>query len=372
MLSNPLGSYRRMFALAALAAVGACVSTRAIDYQVEPLPAVIGCTSNFCSPDDQVTLTYLGVSGFLIEARGRALLTAPSFTNPSLDSVTPTWLRFFRGRAPVLAPNRRLIERLLPAAADNASMILVGHGHYDHLLDVPYVARSRARNAVIYGGPSVRHTLMGDSALRASPDRVVAIRGNDVGTRDRVGRWFTSPDRTFRVMALHADHAPTVNVFKWGAMFANGTLDSDLTELPRRAEDWKLGEPYAYLIDVLGQDGTTPIFRIYYQDAPNTAPLGFPPRALGGRGVDLAILCVATAQNVDPTSPDSLLMVMQPRYVIASHWESFFQPQTLPLRLNPASDVDDFNRSLMNYLPSDARWWMPKPRTTLRFATGGP
>lgn len=347
------------------------MSTRAIDYQVEPLPAVIGCENTPCPPDDQVTVTYLGVSGFLIEARGHALLTAPSFTNPSLDSVTPTWLRFFRGRAPTLVPNRRLIERLLPAAADKASMILVGHGHYDHLLDVPYVARARARNAVIYGGPTVRHMLMGDSALRASPDRVVAIRGNDVATRDRVGTWFTSADRAFRVMALHADHAPTVNVFKWGATFANGTLDADLNALPRRAEDWKLGEPYAYLIDVLGADGATPTFRVYYQDAPNTAPLGFPPRAIGGRAVDLAILCVATAQNVDPTSPDSLLMVMQPKYVIASHWESFFQPQTLPLRLNPASDVDDFNRSLMNHLSSDARWWMPKPRTTLRFATRG-
>ena len=348
------------------------MSTRAIDYQVEPIPAVIGCTTEACPANDQVSVTYLGVSGFLIEARGHALLTAPLFTNPGLDSVTPTRFRFFRGRAPALVPNRRLIERLLPPAADKASMLLVGHGHYDHLLDVPYVARARARNAVIYGGPTVRHMLMGDSALRASPHRVVAIRGDDVGTRDRVGRWFTSPDRAFRVMALHADHAPTVHVFKWGAMFANGTLDADLTELPRRAEDWKLGEPYAYLIDVLGQDGATPVFRIYYQDAPNTAPLGFPPRALGGRPVDLAILCVATAKNVDPTSPDSLLIAVQPRYVIASHWESFFQPQTLPLRLNPASDVDDFNGGLMRYLPSDARWWMPKPRTTLRFAAGDP
>jgi hypothetical protein len=247
-------------------------------------------------------------------------------------------------------------------------MILVGHGHYDHLLDVPYIATTHARDAVIYGGPTVRHMLMGDSALRASPQRVVAIEGADVGRRDRIGRWYTSADRAFRVMALEASHAPAARVFGRRVDFASGTIDKDLDHLPRSAEDWKLGEPYAYIIDVLGTDANTPIFRIYFQDAPSTVPLGFPPIGLGGRRIDLAILCVATARNVDPPSPDSLLRVLKPRFVIASHWESFFRPQTLPLMLNPASDVDAFNASLTKNLPPDARWAMPVPRTVLRFA----
>ncbi|HEY9226386.1 MAG TPA: hypothetical protein VIP11_07070 [Gemmatimonadaceae bacterium] len=338
-----------------------------MEYFVEPVPAVIGCGEESCSTDEHVRVTYLGVAGFLIEARGSSLLTAPSFSNPSLDSVTPTWLRFFKGRSPEIVPNQRLIDRLLPKAAEDASMILVGHGHYDHLLDVPYIATAHARKAIIYGGPSVRHMLMGDKQLRAAPARVVAITGGDVGRRDHVGRWIETSDHTFRIMALQADHAPTVHLFRGGILFADGSVDEDLTELPRRAEDWKVGEPYSYLIDVLGQD-RAPIFRIYFQDTPNTAPLGFPPAELGGRRVDLAILCVATARNVRPESPDSLLRVMRPRYVVASHWESFFRPQTLPLVLNPTSDVDAFNTSLMNALPTDSRWSMPKPRTTLRFA----
>jgi L-ascorbate metabolism protein UlaG (beta-lactamase superfamily) len=340
-----------------------------VEYQTEPIPQVIGCAVEPCASGDETKVTYLGVSGFLIESRGRALLTGPSFTNPSLDSVTPTRYRFLRGRAPTIRPDKALIDRLLPPAADKASMILVGHGHYDHLLDVPHVANAHARDAQIYGGPTVRHMLMGDSALRANASRVIGISGDDVGRVDRVGRWFTSTDRAFRVMALEADHARTVNLFRRrGMLFAAGTLDGDLTELPRRAEDWKLGEPYSYLIDVLGPDGATPVFRIYYQDAPNTAPLGFPPASLGGRRVDLAILCVATARNVDPPSPDSLLKVLRPKYVIAAHWESFFRPQTLPIYLNPVSDVDKFNVSLMKSMPADGKWAMPLPRTTLRFA----
>jgi L-ascorbate metabolism protein UlaG (beta-lactamase superfamily) len=337
----------------ATAAVAFTISCRSIvqfEYDLEPVPTATG---------DHVAITYLGVSGFVIEYRGKTILTGSSFTNPSLDSVTPTKYRFFRGRAPEIKSDTALIERLLPASADNASMIVVGHGHYDHLLDVPYIATHRARNAVIYGSPTVKHMLMGDPALHG---RVVSI--------DSVNRWITSRDGAFRIMALTADHAPTIRLFNWGHRFADGTVDHDLDHLPRRAEDWKLGEPFSYIIDVLAPGDTAPVYRIYFQDAPNTAPLGFPPRNLGGRAFDLAILCVATAKNVDPVSPDSLLRVLKPRHVIAAHWESFFRPQTLPLVVNPASDVDAFIASLNRNLPIGSRWNLPLPRTTLRFATG--
>src|SRR5690349_19373468 len=88
-----------------------------VAYQIEPIPPVIGCDAEPCAPGDEIHVTYLGVSGFLIESRGHAMLTAPSFTNPSLDSVTPTRYRFFRGRAPTIRPDKALIDRLLPRAA---------------------------------------------------------------------------------------------------------------------------------------------------------------------------------------------------------------------------------------------------------------
>lgn len=356
------------YSLLSLAAVASCRSATPIEYQVAPIAPVIGCASAACESTDNVSITYLGVSGFLIRYRGSALLTGPSFSNPGLDSVTPARLRFFRGEPPPIHADSALIERLLPAEADAAAMILVGHGHYDHLLDVPYIATHRARGATIYGSTSVRHMLMGDAALRATSQRLVAIDSSDAGTRDRVGRWYYSRDSAFRIMALRANHAPTVRLFRWGPVFASGVVDHDLDRLPRTAEDWKLGEPYAFVIDLLASDNRNPVFRIYFQDAPNTPPMGFPPAALRGRNFDLAILCVATARNVDPPSPDALLEILHPGFVIASHWESFFRPQTLPLVLNPASDVDAFMNSLTRGLPVHSEWAMPLPRTTLHFA----
>jgi hypothetical protein len=351
--------------LAALLA--GCHALFPIRYDVEPQPAVYGCARD-CADSDQVAVNYLGVSGFLISYRGRSLLTAPLFSNPSIWDVAPRQFYPF-WHAPTIRPDTQLIDRLLPRAADSASMILVGHSHYDHLLDVPWIARNRATRAAIYGTPTTRHILMGDAALRADSSRVRAVSDADLGTASKAGRWFYDADSTFRVMALAADHAPTVRFLGVSSTFAKGALDTDQDALPRAADEWLLGETYTYLIDILQPGDPSPRFRIYYQDAPNTAPLGFPPRSvIAERPIDLAILCLATASNTRPVAPAALLQATRPSYVIAAHWESFFQPQIYPLYLNPASDITRFVAALHENLPSTSRWSLPLPRTVMHYA----
>jgi hypothetical protein len=367
-LTNVTRRTRGLLAIAA-GAVAGCRSAVPIVYQVEPTPAVIGCRASGCATaDEQVEITYLGVSGFMVRHRGAVLLTAPFFSNPPLEDVAPTnRLRFFRRRRHEIRPDSQLIERLLPREADAASMLLVGHAHYDHLLDVPYIARRRATRATVYGSPTMRHILMGDTVLRRQTQRVVAIASADVGTVAGEGRWFYSADSVFRVMALATDHAPTLKLFGTGPLFAAGTVDRDLATLPTWADEWRVGEPLAYLIDVLDRGQVQPRLRIYFQDAPSTVPLGFPPRTLlAERGVDVALLCAATAENV-AHAPDSLLTVLRPSYAIVGHWESFFRPQVLPLVLNPATDADRFLGALARRMPVGAGWQMPVPRTRLRF-----
>lgn len=367
-LASSMATLRRAVALASCALV-ACRSAVPIVYQVEPTPAVVGCLATACAPpDEQVAVTYLGVSGFLIRYRGSALLTAPLFTNPPLDDVSPSnRFRLFHRRGHRVRSDSTLVERLLPREADATSMLLVGHAHYDHLLDVPYVARRRATRARIYGSPTMRHILMGDSALRRDGTRVVAIDSADVGTPERAGRWLYSPDSAFRVMALRATHAPTLALFGRGPLFAPGTLDHDLDALPQWADEWRVGEPLAYLIDVLDRGRARPRLRVYFQDAPSRPPLGAPPPSvLAERGVDVALLCAATAENV-PRTPQQLLGVLRPRYALIGHWESFFRPQVLPLVLNVATDADAFLGAMARAMPVGSGWQMPLPRATVRF-----
>jgi hypothetical protein len=338
---------------------------------MEPTLRKIGCDAYSCgSPENQVEATYLGTSGILIRYRGGALLTAPFFSKPVLKRVALSMLPLGPWSDFRLTPDTTLIERFLPATADGASAILVGHGHYDHLLDVAYIANHRARSAKIYGGPSIRHTLMGDSSLRADGgSRLIEIPTSRAGTRNRAADWIYTDDRRFRFMPLIATHAPTIKRLGVSYFFASGRVTKDLKSLPVAASDWKLGEPYAYLIDVLVPGDRTPRFRIYYQDAPSRPPFGFPPsETLEERRIDLAVICAATSTYVRG-APDKLLKILHPRNVIVTHWESLFRRGTLSVQFNAAWDIENFIERVVRGLPPDARWAMPVPQTVMRFAT---
>ena len=347
---------------------GGCQPETIIRHQIVSAPHAVGCAPANCGdPRQLVSVTYLGISGILVEHGGHALLTAPFFTNPPLLDWRPGLLRWLIGRP--IAPDTAVIERLLPRSADHASAILVGHGHYDHLLDVPYIATHRTTSARIFGGPSIRHMLMGDAILHSDSSRLVPIPRDSAGDAKRDGVWFYSPDSAFRFMALIADHAPQVKIGNWLFKFAEGTVSADMDTLPKMAADWKLGEPYAFLIDVLSDSPRRTIFRIYFEDAPSAPPLGFPSTRLLATGtVDLAILCAATSSNVKAT-PDSLLRVLNPAGVMVTHWESFFRPALRPKRLSRATDMHLFVRSLRRSLQPRAGWVMPLPGQTVRFRT---
>jgi hypothetical protein len=354
--------------LRAAAALIVLVACRPRTVAVYPATALepIGCNPESCGDSTkQIEIMYLGVAGLVVRHEGHVLLTAPFFTNPRLARVIPKAL-FFGSSGPVTSSGSA-VERFLPKAADSASVILVGHGHYDHLMDIPYIATRRAISAIVYGGPSVRHMLMGDSTLRANGRRVVSIDSADLATPEKTGRWFYSSDRAFRFMAIRAGHAPTFNLWKKGITFASGRVAADMDRLPNTADGWKLGEPYAFMIDVMDADGRTVVFRIYFEDAPSAPTLGFPPQALiDERPIDLAVICGATSSNV-PATPDSLLIVLHPVAVMVTHWESFFRSPALPPEMNPATNWPALSRSLTKSLPPPARWAMPLPQTTFWF-----
>ena len=344
----------------------ACQPTTVIRKSIASGPHGIGCATKNCGdPDNVVSITYLGISGILIEHGPHVLMTDPFFSNP-ITAPRPGALRWLLS-GPRIRSDSAVIEQLLPRAADRASVILIGHGHYDHLMDVPYIATHRARGASIFGGPSIRRMLIGDRALRSRADRLVSIPVERAGDASHEGDWIYSRDSAFRFMALRSDHAPILKFGSWRHSFAAGRVSADMDSLPDTAAQWKLGEPYAFLIDVLSDSTRTTLFRIYFQDAPNEPPLGFPPAAiLAERKVDLAILCAATSTHVS-AAPDSLLRILQPEAVLVTHWESFFRSRLKPSALSRAADLPRFTRGMRRALGSGADWVMPAPQATVRF-----
>lgn len=340
---------RRRLALTLVIAV-AC-SLAGCTYPSHHLQPFSGSRDLGCSGDerDVVEVSYLGAGGFLIRHAGRAIMTAPFYSNPGL-------LRFGLGFP--ISPDITRIEQLLPAVGD-VEAILVGHAHFDHLMDAIHIAETTATRATLYGSDTMMHIVRARPMLRSRVRSLEPIAGDS----STPGTWQPLAGGAMRVMALRSEHAPQF----LGITFFAGRIDHDLTELPRTAYGWKEGQTLAYLIDVLGTDGT-PLLRFHYQDSASTPPFGFPPKmdGPGSPPVVVALLCVASFDQV-PRYPEGLMEALQPRHVILAHWENFFSHH-LPPRPLPFLDTRSFAARLSAALPLGAKWHTPLPgRALVRF-----
>jgi glyoxylase-like metal-dependent hydrolase (beta-lactamase superfamily II) len=307
-----------------------------------------------CDPgprdDSELEVRFLGVGGFLLRWGGQAVLTAPLYSNPSFIEVN----------LGSVAPRGALVEELTAALPlDEVRGVLVGHGHYDHLMDVSALWHRLPPDARIYGNRTMKHMLAafapdrapGCSGPSATPliarDRVVAIDDPADDRLDRrvcpgggtsAGAWITLPGGRVRVRALCSAH-PAQFI---GIHFGAGDHEADLCAPPTSAREWREGQTMAYLVDFLDQG--RPAYRIYYQDAPTDAPVGHvPAEVLDEKPVDLALLCVGNFAEVED-QPGQILTALRPRYAIGGHWESFFQDQKQPIMPLPFHDVEEYRR----------------------------
>lgn len=332
---------------ALLAALAACT----------PPPAVLHPVSAYGPAQcdgrcgDVVEVTYLGVGGFLIRHGRDAVLTAPFFSTPRLSAVL-TFRPIHPDSERIAAGMRRLGD------LTGVHALLVGHGHYDHLMDVPDVVRRYLPGVTVYGNRSMVNTLAPDSAWL----KMVAL-----DDPPKLGTWiYPEGSRAVRFMALPSEHAPHLLGFRG----LRRKEDRPRRTLPPTAWTWAEGQTLAYVIEFL-DPAQRPIFRVHFQDAGSTPPLGFPPA--GGepdRRLDLAILCAGNYDQVFDY-PDGFLHATRPRHVVVGHWENFFRPQSASVRLVPFLSAVRLVRRIDAALPEDADRTTPKPGAVLRFCVCG-
>jgi L-ascorbate metabolism protein UlaG (beta-lactamase superfamily) len=270
-------------------------------------------------PRDVVRVTYLGTNGYQFEFDGRALLVDPYFSRIDLLSVA---------LGSRLQPDAPRVAEGMRHLAPKADAILVTHGHFDHLLDVPVVmSKTRAR---LIASPSAV-----DLAKRAGAPSGDAVTVGDVR---QIGPW--------KIRVLPATH---------DRLFGKVPYDGHETHVagpPQHPVDWVCGEPLAFLIEVGGQ-------RIYIDSGGTPAQLPPPEH------VDLAILGMAL-----PDSRSRLpqaLQRLQPRYFLPSHQDNFFRPLEAGFQFGPLTDFsrvrrdcEQAKRGRMILLDYFQPWSLPK------------
>jgi L-ascorbate metabolism protein UlaG (beta-lactamase superfamily) len=267
-----------------------------------------------------VRVTYLGTNGYQFEFGGHALLVDPYFSRVDLLSVA---------LGSRIQPNASRINDGLRHLTLRPDAILVTHGHFDHLLDVPVImAKTRAR--LIASASSVEVVRRLPDAGASSGD---AVKSGDVR---RVGPW--------KIRVLTATH---------DRLFGQVPFDRPAPRVgvPRRAAEWICGEPLAFLIEVNG-------WRIYV-DSGGT-PTQLPPN----ERVDLAILGMALPDSRARLA--AALERLQPRYILPSHQDDFFRPLSAGFQFGPLTDFPFVqrecahqNRSRLILLDYFKPWTMP-------------
>lgn len=270
------------------------------------------CAAAPVAQADVLRLIYLGAGGMYLEFGEDAIVGDPFFSNP------PLWRVF----SPLtIESDTEAIDRFFfrHGVIDHGKVrgLLVGHGHYDHAMDVPYIASGLPDSVSVFGNRTVYNQL--SSHLPRERLQVVSEATQESVTEHS---WVRISPR-LRFLPIESGHAPN---------FFSLTLAERETWLSRRlsmAGAWKAGSSLSYAIEFRDDVGVgeSAMARVFYQSAASDAPAGHPPGEARSDGMryDVAILSAANWSKAQGY-PVDLLRLINPRYVVFIHWERFWQP----------------------------------------------
>ena len=142
-----------------------------------------------------VQVSFLGVGGVIIRWQGQAIMTAPLYSNPTVAEMALSEIHVDRQRV------NELMRESLHDVKD-VRAILAGHSHYDHLLEVPYIALHRAPSAEILGNNAMVKLL--DPIAKAPSSRTLVSLESPASPVHDV------PGTRFRIRSVVSQHSPQI------------------------------------------------------------------------------------------------------------------------------------------------------------------
>jgi L-ascorbate metabolism protein UlaG (beta-lactamase superfamily) len=255
-----------------------------------------------------VTVKFAGVCTLVFDDGETAVMTDGFFSRPGFAKVALS----------KIAPDERAVDAGLAALKlRKLAAVIPVHGHYDHAMDAPLVARKTG--ALLLGDESVLNVARG-AGLPESAMRKVAP-----GDTQTFGAW--------TITFIAGRHAPTP--FSDGR---GGEHTLQPLKPPARATDWREGQTWSLLVQ--HRSGRSYLVQ---------GSAGFVEGALRGRRADVVFLGIGALGKQPPAYRAQLwrevVDAVGGRRVVLVHWDDFTLGLDQPLQPMPAL-ADDFEATM--------------------------
>ena len=248
---------------------------------------------------DALTLTYLGTAGFVLSGSERTVVLDPFVSRHPLGHLLAN---------KPLPSDPALVRRLIPKADD----VLIGHAHFDHILDAPELCRQTGARLI-----GSRATCMVGRAAGLPETQLVETAGRgDIAS----GAW------TLR--GLPSVHGK--------ALFGKIPLPGDITApppWPPRMRDLRHGQVLNWMVDTGG-------LRVLHVDSAD-----FIRDELKGCKADLVCLC-AIGRRYRPGYVREVVELTQPKWIVPCHWDTMVTPIDQIPDMLPGVDLPGFLREI--------------------------
>lgn len=254
---------------------------------------------NLLEDTAHVRLIYLGAAGWEITDGRTVILVDPYLSririnvSPSVGSAAAEMMGDTR---PVMGPTDPISSDtgVIDDHIKHADYILIHHSHFDHIMDVPYIARKTG--AIVIGHESTTNLL---KAYGIDEEKLITVRG---GEDYEFG--------SFSLKVIPSIHSP---------LFQKHYYDSRIIpshiKVPARLEDLVEGGSLAYLIRIDGYQILT------------FGSMNFIERELEGLKPDVALIGAGPSRKEIFDYTGRLVRILGlPPLILPTHWDNYILP----------------------------------------------
>lgn len=219
----------------------------------------------------------------------------------------------------------KIEEAIIDQHIKRADQILIGHGHFDHIADVPYIARKTG--AMVIGSDSHINMLRAYGLPEA---KLVPCRG---------GESFQFDGYSIEVFRSLHSLQPTKKIPFPGRFASVPAVPSTIADMPE-------GDTLIYMLTV----GSN--FSAFLMSTAN-----FIEREIAGLRPDVAVVAPLGRGHVPNYTPRLLKALNEPKIVLPTHWDNWERPLSDPPQdarhaLGDAGSIDVFVKEVKQLSPN--------------------